>query len=114
MDHSSRYTSSTISIDMSHETQNNISLDERYKKLSDELVVVKRRHLARGLFYDPFWDRDFEVERIELKRLRLKRLISLRDFPGEESEWEKTTEAQILLEQIKAQEAHYNCLRKLV
>ncbi|KAJ5960446.1 uncharacterized protein N7479_007596 [Penicillium vulpinum] len=99
---------------MSHQTQTKISLDERYKKLSDEVTAVKRRHRARGSFYDPFWDRDFEVERIELKRLRLRRLISLRDFPMENPKWEKTTEAQILLEQLKAQEAHYNCLKQLV
>jgi hypothetical protein len=31
-----------------------------------------------------------------------------------ESEWENTTEAQIVLEQIKAQETYYNCLKQLV
>ncbi|KAJ5694898.1 hypothetical protein N7536_005310 [Penicillium majusculum] len=103
-----------MSIDMTHQAHAKISLDERYKKLSNELVLVKRRHRDRGPFHDPFWNRDFEVERIELKKLRLKRLISLRDFPGKVSEWEKTTEAQSLLEQIKAQEAHYNCLKQLV
>lgn len=78
---------------MMHQARAKISLDERYKKPSNELVVVRRRHRARGPFYDPLWSRDFEIERIELKNLKLKQLISLRNFPGEKSEWEKTTKA---------------------
>ncbi|KAJ9481734.1 hypothetical protein VN97_g11735 [Penicillium thymicola] len=47
------------------------------------------------------------------KTTSLKRLISPWDFPGDKSKWEKFTEAQTLLEQIKAQEKHYNCLKQL-
>lgn len=78
------------------------SFEEQQRTLNNELRVAKKRLKARGSFNAEFWARSSEVEDITVRKMETRRKISWRDFPGTESEWQRTEEAKGLLEQIKA------------
>lgn len=78
------------------------SFEEEQRTLNNELRVAKKRLKARGSFNAEFWARSSEVEDITVRKMETRRKISWRDFPGTESEWQRTEEAKGLLEQIKA------------
>ncbi|RAK95443.1 HNH endonuclease signature motif containing protein [Aspergillus ibericus CBS 121593] len=79
-------------------------LETEQRRLNDSLRVAKKRLKAQGSFNPQFWSRAAEVEGILLERIKVERKISLRDFSGPEAEWQKTEEAKMLFEQIRAHE----------
>lgn len=79
-------------------------LQNQNRELQDQLQVAKKRAKAQGSFSSAYWDHSVQVSDILLKKLKVRREISLSEFEGPEADWAATEAAKKLAEQIKAEE----------
>ncbi|OJJ44490.1 hypothetical protein ASPZODRAFT_168752 [Penicilliopsis zonata CBS 506.65] len=78
-------------------------LEIQRDELEDNLKRTRKKLRAHGSFNAEFWSAAADVESTILKKTRIVSEISLSEFPGDASEWERTEEARRLFEQIRAQ-----------
>lgn len=67
------------------------SLEDQQRQINDGIQVAKKRVKEQGLFKARFWANSCELETVLLQRAETERKISLRDFEGTASEWNKPT-----------------------
>lgn len=80
------------------------SLEAQQRWINERIRIKKRRIKTQGTFNASFWAASHEVESLILQRAEVDRKISLRDFKGTPSEWEKSDAAKSIFQTIKAQE----------
>lgn len=83
-------------------------LERERDAINNELEQARKKLKASGSFDAHFWTQSAKIEQVTLIKSEVQRKISLRNFieasGGSETEWQKTEEAQVLFQKIRAQE----------
>ncbi|PLB53872.1 hypothetical protein P170DRAFT_396820 [Aspergillus steynii IBT 23096] len=74
------------------------------RQLELEAKDAQKKLKPRGSFDAEFWTTATEVESLHLRKTRVVSDISISEFQGKTSDWERTDVARNLFEQIRAQE----------
>lgn len=81
-----------------------VILKKRKVEVDEKVKDSKRNWKAQASFDVKFWTQAVEVEDLEIKSSELRRRTSIHQSLNSEVEWSQTTEAQQIMEQIKASE----------
>ncbi|KAB8264844.1 hypothetical protein BDV32DRAFT_144879 [Aspergillus pseudonomiae] len=77
------------------------------------LINMNRKKLkAQGSFNATFWAQSEYVANLVLRKAEVERKISLRDFTGPQSDWEKTDAAKSIMQTVKAQQTETMVYKK--
>ncbi|KAJ1715233.1 hypothetical protein NYO67_2619 [Aspergillus flavus] len=87
-------------------------LMDKKDRLDSESHKARKKIKAQGSFNAQFWTAAAEVEAIILSKTRVVSEISLAQFEGEPSAWERTEEARRLFEQMRAQQRRLKSYQK--